>query len=300
MATTEPPTRGLPALAGDLSPEDPSWPPGLADLDDAVPRLRVAGRLPFLDRAVAIVGTRRATPDGLGLAREVSRSLAGHGWVIVSGGAEGIDAAAHEGALEGGWATVAVLAGGLGRPFPRQHAPLFERIAAGGAVLSEVDDDEAPQPHRFLSRNRIIAALSRAVLVVQAPARSGALSTAAHARRLGRPVFAVPWAVGDLHGAGGNSLLAARTAWACRGADDLVQALTGGRLSVVAPARRARPRLDPDARAVFACVDARGVHPDAIAHQTGLPASKVKAALTTLTLLGLIAPDLLGRHHRTR
>lgn len=172
------------------------WPTQLDDLGEARPqRLFVAGvgdvRLLAL-RSVAIVGARSATPYGLSVASSLAADLAACGWVVVSGGAFGIDAAAHRGALTAGGCTVAVLASGVDMPTPRSHAPLLARISASGLLVSERPLGYLPRAHDFLHRNRLIAALTRAVVVVEAGSRSGALHTANCASTLRRPVAAVP------------------------------------------------------------------------------------------------------------
>lgn len=214
---------------------------------------------------------------------------------MISGGAEGIDAAAHRGALDVGGPTVVVLAGGLGRPFPRAHAPLFREIAERGAVLSEAADDHDPRPFEFLARNRLIAALARAVVVVQAPARSGALSTAAHARRLGRPVLAVPWSLRDPRGEGCVALLASG-ARVCRNAHDVLAAIgiVSQRESRSNPRCRSpvlRAALEPDERAVLEVIRARPAQVDEIVRALELDVSRVQVALTGLLVRGLAAPD---------
>lgn len=282
----------------DFDPSDPGWPACLAELSEPPTRLRVSGSMPFLDRAIAIVGTRRATREGLALAHRLARDLGRAGCVIVSGGAEGIDAAAHRGALDAGALGIVVLAGGLLRPFPRAHAALFARIAENGAALSEADDLEDPRRHRFLARNRLIAALARVVVVVQAPARSGALGTAAHARDLRRPILALPWTVDDPHGEGTNALLARGHARACRGADDVLEVLTGRPAIRVRRPPAAGPELEPDARAVLDALRPRASYVDEIVRSTGLPPARVQTTLTTLTLLGLALPDDRGAFRR--
>lgn len=186
-----------------LCPADDEWPAALDDLDrgsgvDAVPAplgLWVRGPLGLSEavtRAAAVVGSRAASAYGLHVAGELGLGLAEAGWTVVSGAALGIDGAAHRGNLVGSGATVAVLAGGIDVPYPRAHSALLERIAAEGLVVSEAPPDGLPLRHRFLVRNRLIAAVSSGTVVVEAGVRSGALSTARHARRLGRAVMAVP------------------------------------------------------------------------------------------------------------
>jgi DNA processing protein len=147
----------------------------------------------LLDRAVAIVGSRASTAYGEHVAGEFAYQLAERDWTVISGGAYGIDAAAHRGALAADGPTVAVLACGVDRPYPSGNGPLLARIADGrGLLVSEFPPGAAAHGHRFLVRNRLIAAFSRGTVVVEAAARSGATATAHRARTLGRPVMAVP------------------------------------------------------------------------------------------------------------
>ncbi|MEU9577107.1 DNA-processing protein DprA [Streptomyces chilikensis] len=177
-------------------PGDTEWPSQLDDLGDARPiGLWIRGR-PSLRmwalRSVAVVGARACTEYGAHVAAGLAAELAERGWVVVSGGAYGIDGAAHRGALGAGGATVAVLACGVDRPYPRGHARLFGRIAEQGLVIGELPPGDHPTPSRFVLRNRVIAALTRGTVVVEAARRSGSLSTARAARRLGRFTMGVP------------------------------------------------------------------------------------------------------------
>ena len=172
---------------------DADYPAVLRRLDQPPPAFFVKGQLPHPeDRVVAIVGSRKATRYGLRLARTLATDLARAGFVVVSGMARGIDAAAHEAALAAGGRTVAVLGSGFLRPYPPEHLDLVERVAGGGAVLSEFPLDAPPLRANFPRRNRIVAALCEAVLVVEAGRKSGALSTARHASDLGIEVLAAP------------------------------------------------------------------------------------------------------------
>jgi len=175
-----------------LTWEDPDYPASLHDLSDPPPVLFLRGTIrPQDERAVAIVGSRRAGEHGLGVARRLGKALAARGLTVVSGLALGIDTAAHEGALETpGGRTLAVLGSGLGVIHPRENRALAERIVACGTLLSELRPDTPPRGLYLMARDRIIAALSRAVIVVEAEERSGSLDTARRARRLGRPVLA--------------------------------------------------------------------------------------------------------------
>jgi DNA processing protein len=169
--------------------------------------LYARGTLPDLSRAVAVVGTRKATPYGRRVARELGRRLAERGIPLVSGGARGIDGEAHQGALEGRGRTLAVLGTGVDRIYPAEHRELFERIGSSGALVSEYPLGSDGQAWRFPRRNRIIAALAERTVVVEAPERSGALVTARDALEAGRDVWAVPGRIDEAICGGSNRLL---------------------------------------------------------------------------------------------
>ncbi|EFQ83154.1 DNA protecting protein DprA [Aeromicrobium marinum DSM 15272] len=187
-----------------ISPGHPEWPAQLDDLDQVdEPGLtggapwglwvRGSGSLAELcRRSVAVVGARECTTYGAEVAAELGADLADRGWTVVSGAAFGIDACAHRGALALGRPTVAVLAGGADVDYPRAHAVLLGRIAETGLVVSEQPPRSTPQAHRFLARNRLIAALSQGTVVVEAARRSGSLNTLRWSDRLGRTSMAVP------------------------------------------------------------------------------------------------------------
>jgi DNA processing protein len=189
---------------------EPHYPERLAKIHDPPPVLFARGRLVPDDgeRVVAVVGSRAATPSGLTFARALARDLAEAGLTVVSGLARGIDSAAHRGALEGGGRTVAVLGSGHERLYPPENASLAEQIvAAGGAVVSEFGLDTGPWKVNFPRRNRVIAGWGRAVVVVEAAEKSGALITAKLAREEGRDVMAVPGHPAVAAAAGTNALL---------------------------------------------------------------------------------------------
>lgn len=178
-----------------VCPGDPEWPSRLEELKDVPYALWLRGNGDLRHsclRSVAVVGSRAATSYGSYMAAELAASLAGRGWTIVSGGAYGIDAAAHRGALGAGGGSVAVLACGVDRPYPAGHADLIDAIAADGVVVSEWPPGRNATRLRFLKRNRVMAALTTGTLVVEAGRRSGALNTGQYARELGRPLMAVP------------------------------------------------------------------------------------------------------------
>lgn len=235
---------------------------------------------------VAIVGTRAATRDGRRIAHDLAVQLGTAGCCIVSGLALGIDTAAHEGALDAGAPTAGVLGSGHARFFPERNRPLAERIvASGGVVLSPFEPDHPALPHQFLARNGIVAALADAVVVVEAPARSGALNTATWAA--GRiPVLAVPGDVDRRHVAGCHALIRDGAILA-RNAEDVLEAL-GLTKPLSVPLAEAARIDDPLAQTLL---DALGDGPagvDDLVGRAGAGAPAVMAALTLLELRGLI------------
>lgn len=277
-------------------PGDLEWPTQLDDLGDARPLgLFVRGadlRLAAV-RSVAVVGARAASEYGLHVATELAADLAGLGWVVVSGGAYGVDAAAHRGCLAAGGATVAVLACGVDVAYPRGHASLLEWIADGdGVVVSELPPGCSPTRVRFLQRNRVIAALTRGTVVVEAAHRSGAISTAAHAAALGRFLMAVPGPVTSPMSAGTHRLLQAEPpARLVTGADDVVEQV--GLIGELAPQPVAQPRvrdmLDAGSLRVLEAVPVRRPAPTAhISRTAGLDPSVVSGTLQRLALAGLV------------
>lgn len=219
-----------------LDPDHPHWPAGWRELEEKPASVLVTGESAALARpCVAIVGTRRATPRGLAVARGLARDLAERGWVIVSGLALGIDGEAHRGALAVGGVTVAVMATGPERTYPIEHGDLRRRIeAGGGCAVTEGEPDAAVGRWLFPRRNRLIAALARAVVVVEAPIHSGALTTAQLAVDLGREVLAVPGPVDRGESRGCHELI--RTGATLVWNADQVEELLG-------PADPSRPRV---------------------------------------------------------
>jgi DNA processing protein len=224
---------------------DPAYPAGLRALTAPPAVLYVAGGLDRLvglvaEDPVAIVGSRRASPYGLDVARSLGRGLAASGITVVSGMALGVDSAAHTGALESGGPTVAVLPASPNRPYPPGRSALHRRIVAGGAVVSELGPGTDVWRWMFPARNRIIAALAAMTVVVEAGERSGALVTARLARGIGRPVGAVPGRVTTPQAAGPNGLLATG-AGVVRGPQDVLDQLFGAGERTVSAARRQPP-----------------------------------------------------------
>jgi DNA processing protein len=258
-------------------------------------------------RSVAIVGARNATDYGTWVARDLAAKLAGRGFAVVSGGALGIDAAAHRGALSAGGETVLVSAGGLDRAYPPANAPLFEQAADTGLLVSECPPGAAPARRRFLTRNRLIAALGTGTLVVEAAARSGALNTASHANGLERPLMAVPGPITSAASVGCHRLLAAelQPARLVTGLQDVLSAIGSATDLATFPLSAANPRgdeladrvdaLDPAARQVFDAFPARGwTGPDRLAVASGVPALQVIRTLPALESAGLVEVSAEG------
>jgi DNA processing protein len=244
---------------------------------------------------VTIVGSRRASSYGLGVARELARMLAGSGIAVVSGLALGIDSEAHRGALESGGPTLAALGSGPERAYPRSRGRLYERIVEGGAVLSELPPGTKAFRWTFPARNRIMAALANLTVVVEAAERSGSLITAGMAMDAGRDVGAVPGPVTAWLSAGTNQLIA-DGAIVIRDAQDVLDALLGPGADRI---RDAGPPLEPPLAAVLDRVEGGDRTPDAIVAALGDGASEVAAHLARLELLGYLQTDVAGRYSRT-
>ncbi len=210
-----------------ITPESTNWPPSLNDLNAAPIGLVVKGDLSALsERSLAIVGTRNPTPYGVRIAGDFAAGFVDREWSIVSGGAYGIDSAAHKGALIAEGRTVAVLAAGIDVAYPAGNARLFAEIAENGALISEVLPGAHAIPSRFLTRNRIIAALSQATLVVEAAFRSGSLRTARDAAELMRPVMAIPGPISAPTSEGCHRLIGERAAEIVTSATDAIELIS--------------------------------------------------------------------------
>ena len=262
----------------------------------------VGGRADDGARAVAVVGTRRASADGLEVARELGRGLAAAGITVVSGMALGVDSAAHAGALEAGGPTVAVLAGGADRASPASKRALHRELAARHCVLSELPPGFAPHRWCFPARNRTIAALAAATVVVEAAERSGSLITAEIAADLGREVAAVPGSPLAWRSAGTNALLrdGATLVRDARDVLDAVLGVTGMDSGGTAERRRIDPLagfsgIDPSLRAVLASVVAGRDTVAALAPTPG-DVGPIVAALSELELLGALRRVAGGRY----
>ncbi|WP_221353929.1 DNA-processing protein DprA [Streptomyces beigongshangae] len=277
-----------------VCPGDFEWPAQLDDLGDAKPiGLWVRG-MPSLRiwalRSVAVVGARACTEYGAHMASTLGAGLAERGWVVVSGGAYGVDGATHRGALGAGGATVAVLACGVDRPYPRGHTQLIDRIAEQGLVVGELPPGDHPTPSRFILRNRVIAALTRGTVVVEAAYRSGALVTARAAQRLGRFTMGVPGPASSGLSAGVHELLRGDAVLVTDAAE--VTELVGD-MGELAPARRGpvlpRDLLDPAAGRVLAALPAGEAVPrQEIARGAGTTEDEAVAKLYELRSLGFV------------
>ncbi|HEX6674675.1 MAG TPA: DNA-processing protein DprA, partial [Actinomycetes bacterium] len=278
-----------------LVPGDPGWPLAEAPPEPPCAWLFVAGPPPPLpDGSVAVVGGRRASPLRLAVARSLGAGLAGIGRCVVSGGAVGVDAAAHAGALDGGGRTVAVVGCGLDVAYPRANEALFRRILAeGGTLLGEHPPGARPMPANFVPRNRLIAALAVAVVVVAAGGRSGSLATArAAGSRGGGRVLVVPGAPWDPGARGCNDLIR-EGATLVRGLDDVLDELgapaVGGGAQPLAGQRPLPPGASQAARALLALlVDGQVLGVSRLAALSGLAAAAAAAAVVELELAGFV------------
>ncbi len=277
-----------------VCPGDVEWPAQLDDLGDARPiGLWVRGepnlRMLAL-KSVAVVGARACTEYGAHMAATLAAGLAERGWVVVSGGAYGVDGAAHRGALGATGVTVAVLACGVDRPYPRGHAELIRRIAEQGLVVGELPPGEHPTPSRFILRNRVIAALTRGTVVVEAAYRSGSLVTARAAQRLGRHTIGVPGPATSALSAGVHELLRGDAVLVTDAAE--VVELVGG-MGELAPDRRGpvlpRDLLEPAAQRVLAALPGnRAAPPGQIARGAQTTEDDAIARLYELRALGYV------------
>ena len=264
--------------------DDPAYPYLLRQIPDCPPVLYVRGTLPSDETlAIAVVGTRRATPYGQQAAREIVEVLAGAGAVTVSGMARGIDTTAHKAALDTGGVTVGVLASGLDVIYPAENSGLARRVLEQGALVSEHPPGVRMRKESFLLRNRIMSGMSRGVIVVEAGERSGALRTAADALEQNRDVFAVPGSVYSPCSVGTNKLIQKGAAHAVMSAQDVLD-----ELGVATTRQEATPELalQPDSvqTRLVAQMGANPVHSDDLARRLGLPSQEVAAALTLLEL----------------
>ncbi len=282
-------------------PGEPEFPSQLLDLAEPPLALWIRGPLDLRAaalRSVAVVGARACTAYGERATAAVAGGLAEDGWAVVSGGAFGIDAAAHRAALAVVGPTVAVLACGVDVAYPRAHDALLARIADAGLVVSELPPGSQPLKHRFLARNRVIAALSRGTVVVEAARRSGAMATASRALEIGRVVMAVPGPVTSMASSGTNRLLHEQVARAVSDSAEVASLLTGpgslggdpglqvGTRDGTHPA--ALDGLTDEARTVLGALPSRGTRTvEAAAERAGISPAACLAHLGLLEIVGL-------------
>lgn len=278
-------------MSGELSclriaPGGPSWPRQLEDIEAEPEALWLRGRVELLrsSRRVAIVGTRAPTPYGEGQALRFASALAAAGVAVVSGLARGIDQCAHLGALEAGGGTLAVLGSGVDRPWPAGE--VAERVAREGLLVSEFPPGQAPRPHHFPLRNRLISALSDAVLVVEAAPSSGSLITARWAADQGRCVYALPGRVDHPMSRGAHRLLR-EGATLVEDPEELLHDLYGS-LGVVPEERAREPALPAKARELLAALAGETASADELAERTGRPVEIALATLVELELQGRV------------
>lgn len=305
-----------------IIPSDEEWPSLLDDLGPAAPLgvwVRGAAELAaVLTRAVAVVGARAASSYGTKCASDLAWDLAAHGITVVSGGAFGIDAAAHRAAIAREAPTVAFMAGGVDRFYPAANADLFEQILATGAIVSETAPGMTPMRHRFLLRNRLIAAAARLSVIVEAGWRSGALNTARHAHELSRPVAAFPGSVYSTSSTGAHRLVREHEAELVTCSDDVIALMTEGTPTLfdavdsgaggdsVGRGSAGDNPLDDLGEREKICLNAltvsKALDVGTIASRAGLTIADALSALAALDLAGLAARNDTGwvKLRRTR
>jgi DNA processing protein len=266
----------------------PDYPLALSHISDAPHLLYVRGTLlPADEKAVALVGSRKFTGYGRRVTERLATDLARAGYTIVSGLARGIDGIAHRAALKAGGRTLAVLAGGLSRIYPPEHADLANEVAAAGALLTEAPMAQDPLAGMFPARNRIISGLSRGVVIIEAAERSGALITARHAAEQGRTAFAVPGPIDAPSSAGTNALIR-DGAVLVRGAEDVIEELEGVRAPAAPAPAPPPPELDETQRRLWDFLGEGPRHLDEMAQRLALPVPQLSGALMMMEMKKLV------------
>lgn len=256
--------------------------------DDAPPVLYVKGSIQKEDRfALAVVGSRAASPYGRAITEKISSELGQMGFTVVSGLARGIDTAAHKGCLEGGGRTIGVLGCGIDVTYPAENRWLYERAAASGAVLSEFPPGTRPLPANFPRRNRILSGLTLGVLVVEAAEKSGSLITARYALEQGKEVFSVPGNISSSVSRGTNDLIK-QGARMVTGAGDIVEELAPQLRGFIKSRKKELSGLTVEERALCDIMSAEPRHIDELSRESGLPSSKALAVLLALELKGMV------------
>jgi DNA processing protein len=270
------------------------WPLAFADLEDHSPRglwgIGDKESLANLGRSVAFVASRMATPYGESACQELIQPLAERGYSIVSGGAYGIDAAAHRAAISAAGKTFALMAGGVDRLYPSGNRELFKTIASHGALLSEMPPGAEPTKWRFLQRNRLIATLGQATVVVEANPRSGAVSTANRARELGRPIAAVPGPINTPGSDGCHQLIRNGEAELVTCAEDILELIVGGSTLTI----DAGSGLGALETRVLDAIGFSGATLGSIQTLAGLTSSEAQIGLASLSLMGVVEQDSVG------
>lgn len=287
---------------------DPEYPVLLREIHDPPPYLYVKGTIVDMQAGIAIVGSRNASQYGISMSRRLGYDLAASGMVIVSGMARGVDSAAHQGALDAGGKTAAVLGNGLGIIYPPENRSLFGRIVENGAVVSEFPVNEPPNAHNFPVRNRIISGMTLGTVVVEAARKSGSLITARLAAEQGREVFAVPGSANSPKSTGAHNLLKEGAKLVTCAADVLEEfplLCPCGEKKAIQDKNilhRQNPGLSylgTEEAAVAGHLDAYPIHIDDLCRRSGMDISKVSAILLNLELKGL-AVQLPGKYFSTR
>jgi len=280
---------------------DPAYPLLLREIPDPPPYLYVKGRLTADAACLAIVGSRHPTGYGLSMAGQLARDMAGRGMTIVSGLARGVDTAAHQGALDGGSPTWAVLGSGLANLYPRENRRLAEKIAETGAVISEFPVLAEPEAHHFPVRNRVISGLSVGTVVVEAAKKSGSLITARLAAEQGREVFAVPGSIQSFKSTGTHGLLKQGATLVESAADiygEIAHMLglppsfpTAGEKPGPEDGTAARAALSAEESTLLGVLEPYPAHIDEISRKAELAPAQTAAALLNLELKGLIQQE---------
>ena len=272
---------------------DPDYPALLLQIPDPPPFLYVRGKLESQCKAVAVVGSRIATRYGLSMAARLSAELAACGVTVVSGMARGIDTAAHEGALQSGGRTVAVLGSGLEEVYPAENRRLFQSIVRNGAVLSEFPMLTKPEPHNFPIRNRIISGMSYGTVIVEASKKSGSLITARLAAEQNREVFAVPGSVQSFKSIGTHTLIK-QGAKLVENAQDVLEEIAGPLFEGTRPTdhypsiKKEPPALTTEEAIVCGALEPYPVHIDDLGRKLSMAPGKLASILLQLELNGIV------------
>ena len=283
--------------------DEPGYPARLKEIDDPPPVLYIRGQLTDKDEwALAVVGTRRATPYGRQVAEEMSHQLAANGITIISGLARGIDAIAHKAALEAGGRTISVLACGLDLVYPPEHKKLAAQILENGALVSDYALGTEPRGDYFPRRNRIMSGMALGTLVVEGDIKSGALITGRLAVDQNREVFAVPGSIFSPQSRGTNTIISRGEAKLVQKVEDILEELNLTMVPQQMEMNELIPATDTEAD-ILRHISKEPVHVDEVCRQSGLPVSTVSSLLAMMELKGLVrqmAPMAYVRARETR